>query len=293
MEIVVKTPMKFDKLINGMKTAVKAIKAGCTKFKVFGQMVIGFCKTHAPLILLVAGTVLAIGGFVVSYISRKKQGKREIEAKDNEEELRKLKKKHLIINIISVSLFVIGCAANIGSYIISAGRIDALAKALASAMTAGSGLAMASIAAKKDANIVAAEEERLDIARDNFSLRIGDIPCYKSWDGYLSYETFTNLINHLKRRLGLGLRVSWNDVLLQLNIPKTDWGYDIGWSNPEEFNWIVVDPYGNECTDTDQLWASVSGNFDKYRLFFLGMHNLSYFDNASQKYKRPVVEGES
>ena len=54
----------------------------------------------------------------------------------------------------------------------------------------------------------------------------------------------------------------------------------------------MVDGWGNEVTEHDQLWASLTGNLKDYRIYFVGMHNLSYFDHAKQKYIRPIVEGE-
>lgn len=281
MEFTVKTPMVLDKVISAIRAASSIVKRGL-------QIALGFCKTHAPLIFLIGGVALAVAGFICSFIFRKKQGA-ECEAADVEQD-KELKKKHLVQNIVSVGLFTVGTALEIVSYIISAGRINALARALAGALTGGSILAAASLNPGEERTVE--EEQRLEVARDNFSFHVEDIPSYRSYDGYYSYEVFTHLMNQLKRRLSLGMRVSWNDVMIQLAMSKKDWGYDIGWSDEDEFKWIMVDPWGRECSDTEELWASVSGNFANYRIYMLGMHNLSYFDHNKGKHVRPIVEGE-
>lgn len=275
MNITVKVPAIAEKIVKGFKLFFQSMR---TDFR----NVLSFCKLHSPLIALVAGTALSIAGFVTAFIWRKRQGAIPPDTRQE-------KRRKLIQNIVSIGMFVAGTALQIVSYVISAGRISALAKALATALNAGSVIGMAGMKSQEASEN---DTEKLNLARDVFSIRVEDLPCYQDWSGYHSYEVFTNIMNGLKRRINLGERISWNDVMRQLYLDQTDWGGEVGWNHPEEMNWIMVDGWGNEVTEHDQLWASLTGNLKDYRIYFVGMHNLSYFDHAKQKYIRPIVEGE-
>ena len=276
MNITVKTPMIIDKAVQGLKLFFQSMHTDL-------RNVLTFCKVHSPLLALIAGTGLTVAGFVTAFIWRKRQGACPPETKQE-------KRKKIIQNIASIAMFVLGTGLQVVSYIISAGRISALAKALATALNAGSVLGMASMKADGSEGENA---EKLNIARDTFSIRVEDLPCYQDWNGYHSYEVFNNIMNSLKRRVNLGERISWNEVMRQLYLNQTDWGSDIGWNQSGEMNWYMVDGWGNEVTEHDQLWASLTGNLKNYRVYFTGMHSLSFFDNNKQKYIVPVVEGEA
>lgn len=248
-EHVIKTPMVFDKILAFFKTAGKVISKAA-------HIAFNFCKIHAPLICLIAGTALTVAGFIAAWIWRKHAGPDQ----------------HIAKTILPISLFVVGTGLQIVSFIISAGRINALSKALAAAMDAGAVLGTATLA--KDSDIPESDREVIDVARNAFSRKLADQKFYDKIAPYGSVKATTNAINHCRIRLRNFGALTWNDVLLQLGYEAVPEGYTIGWTDPLDFNLVIVDNFGNEATENGMALDAVRDNIQNYRIFFQGMKSL-------------------
>ena len=280
MDITIKTPMVVDKAVAFFKTAFAVISRGA-------HVALNFVKVHAPLITLIAGTVLTITGFVLAWIFRKKEGKQEAvteQMKEFEEpETKKQKAIRIVKKVAPIAAFIIGTGLQITSFIISAGRINSLSKALAAALNAGSVLGTAKIASEEE--LPPEKKEAIEAARNQFSFQVVDTRAYTPKDPYFSLLQLRKQLDFMKTRLTNFGSITWNDLLCQFGLESTPAGYTIGWTSPEEYGYVLVDPYNKEITDHDMTLAACTGDLQGYRIFFTGMHSL--VDTA---YK---VEGEA
>lgn len=243
-ERVIKIPTVVTKVVDFIK-------------QIFSKIV-HVCKVHAPLILLIAGTTLAVAGFITAWIWRKKLGQ------DPDQRISK--------TIIPIALFTAGMALQVVSFIVSAGRINALSKALAAAMDAGAVLGTTYVASSDDSD--ASQREVIDIARDKFSRKLVDQKYYDRVAPYASVKATNNGINHCRTRLRNFGALTWNDVLKQLGYPTVPEGYTIGWDDPLEFNLVVVDNFGHEANENAMALDALNDNLQNYRIYFQGMHSL-------------------
>ena len=278
MDITIKTPMAVDKAVAFFKTAGATILKGA-------HVVSTFVKVHAPLITLIAGTALTVTGFVLAWIFRKKEGKNESDAeqaKAFEDETKKQKAVRIVKKMIPIASFILGTGLQITSFIISAGRISALSKALAAALNAGSVLGTAKLAADED--ISQEKRDAIEAARTQFSFSVCDTRAYTAKDPYFSFVQLKKQLDFVKTRLCNFGTLTWNDILCQFGLESTPAGFTIGWTSPDEYGYVLVDPYNKEIDEHDAILGSMTSDLQGYRIFFTGMHSL--VDTASK------VEGE-
>lgn len=240
-----------DKIALFVKTCgSKVIKAGVKMLTA--------CKIHAPLIALIGGTVLAVSGFIMAWIWRKKAGE--------------LGTQHIIKTIAPIALFTAGMGLQILSFVISSGRINALSKALAAALDAGAVLGTAKLSADFQQNQDRAEA--VEVARDAFSRKIVDQRYYNPNVPYGGVENILSGIRHCRTRLTNFGSLTWNDVLKQLGYDTVDEGYTIGWRNKEDFGVVFVDNFGNEVDQNGMVRDALWDNIKNYRIYFQGMQSL-------------------
>ena len=265
MEIRIQTPMIVDKAVMFFKTSGAVISKGF-------HVAVTFMKVHAPLIALIAGTAFAIAGFVTAWILRRRQGIKEVEATYiPPEETKKQKAIRITKLVLPIALFVIGTSLQITSFIISAGRISALSKALASALNAGSVLGTAKLAAETSEE----EKKAIDVARNTFSIDISQTRAYTDKDPYYSLVQLKNQLTHFKNMISIHGTVTWNDLKRQLGFECTPEGYVIGWKSADDFNYVIVDPQGEEVDEHHMTLAAITGDLQGYRAYFLGMCSLT------------------
>lgn len=265
MEIRIQTPMIVDKAVMFFKTSGAVISKGF-------HVAITFMKVHAPLITLIAGTAFAIAGFVTAWILRKRQGVKETEnTYILPNETKKQKAIRITKLVLPIALFVIGTSLQITSFIISAGRISALSKALASALNAGSVLGTAKLAAETSEE----EKKAIDVARNTFSIDISQTRAYTDKDPYYSIVQLKNQLTHFKNMISIHGTVTWNDLKRQLGFESTPEGYVIGWSCADDFNYVMVNPQGEEIDEHNMTMAAITGDLQGYRIYFLGMCSLT------------------
>ena len=268
MDITIKTPMVVDKAVAFFKTAGSMIVKGA-------HVASTFIKVHAPLITLIAGTALTVTGFVLAWIFRKKEGKNEADAekaKEFEDETKKQKAVRIVKKMIPIASFILGTGLQITSFIISAGRISALSKALAAALNAGSVLGTAKLAVDED--VSQEKKDAIEAARTQFSFSVCDTRAYTAKDPYFSFVQLNKQLDFVKTRLCNFGTLTWNDILCQFGLESTPAGFTIGWTSPDEYGYVLVDPYNKEIDEHDAILGSMTSDLQGYRIFFTGMHSL-------------------
>ena len=81
-------------------------------------------------------------------------------------------------------------------------------------------------------------------------------------------------LDFVKTRLCNFGTLTWNDILCQFGLESTPAGFTIGWTSPDEYGYVLVDPYNKEIDEHDAILGSMTSDLQGYRIFFTGMHSL-------------------
>lgn len=266
MEYTIHTPKAVDVLINALKSAGHTMSHAA-------KTIAHFCSVHAPVILFAAGCAAVIGGFILAWFWRTKKYEE--------------KKERIIKTATPIAVFVLGLALQIVGMVIAGNRINALSKALTAAMNAGAALCTAEVIGK---NADATDEEKaeaaeqVEAARNIFRYRVTDTRVYNENDPYNSIVILKNQLANASTRIVNFGSVTWNEVLQSIFGKSVPEGYTIGWTNVDEFKYVIVDPYGVEQSMHEFVREALTNDLQGWYIYFLGMHSL-----ADKAYK---VEGE-